>query len=249
MNELIKVNYNADRITLSARELYEFLEVKTKFTMWFERMAEYGFTENIDYRVRFPFLGSKNRGGQNKEDYEITLDMAKEIAMLQRSEKGKQCRQYFIEVEKKWNDPMFLVQRSMAYLNERCNALLADNKVLLEENAEMKPKASYYDKVLNCKDLVSITTIAKDYNWTAQKMNKYLHDKGVQYKQGKRWFLYKKYADEKNGYTGSKTPLTTGKDGKEHAHIHTYWTQKGRLFIYDLLKNDGILPTIEKGEQ
>ena len=120
------------------------------------------------------------------------------------------------------------------------------------ENAEMKPKASYYDKALNCKDLVSVTTIAKDYGWTAQQLNKYLHEKGVQYKQGKRWFLYKKYADEKNGYTGSKTPLAKGKDGKDHAHIHTYWTQKGRLFIYDLLKNDGILPTIEakeKGEQ
>lgn len=123
------------------------------------------------------------------------------------------------------------------------------NEKLELENAEMKPKASYYDTVLNCENAVSITTIAKDYNWTAQKMNKYLHEKGVQYKQGDTWVLYKKYAEKYKGdnkITDTKTLSTTGRDGKDYAHIHTYWTQKGRLFIYDLLKNDGILPTIEK---
>lgn len=122
------------------------------------------------------------------------------------------------------------------------------NEKLELENAEMKPKASYYDIVLNCKKLIPIKEIAKDYGWSGQKLNKYLHDKGVQYKQSGTWLLYQKHADK--GYTGTKTQLAEGKDGEQHAHIHTYWTQKGRLFIYDLLKNDGILPTIEeeKGE-
>lgn len=115
------------------------------------------------------------------------------------------------------------------------------------ENAELKPKASYYDTVLNCKDLIPISKIAKDYGWSAQKLNKYLHEKRIQYKQSDTWLLYKDYA--KNGFVSSKTPKTTDRNGVEHAHIHTCWTQKGRLFIYDLLKNDGIVPLIERGEE
>ena len=113
---------------------------------------------------------------------------------------------------------------------------------------EMKPKASYYDVVLNCKDLVAISVIAKDYGWTANRMNQYLHEKGIQFKQGNKiWLLYKDYAEM--GLTSTKTHTYGGSDGKTHSKPHTYWTQKGRLFIYDLLKADGILPMIEKGEE
>lgn len=113
---------------------------------------------------------------------------------------------------------------------------------------EMKPKASYYDVVLNCKDLVAISVIAKDYGWTANRMNQFLHEKGIQFKQGNKiWLLYKDYAQM--GLTSIKTHTYGGSDGKPHSKPHTYWTQKGRLFIYDLLKADGILPMIEKGEE
>lgn len=109
----------------------------------------------------------------------------------------------------------------------------------------MQPKASYYDVVLNCKDLVSVSVIAKDYGWSANRMNQYLHEKGVQYKQSNKiWLLYQKYAER--GYTNTKTQVFTRSDGTLHTSVHTYWTQKGRLFIYDLLKADGILPTMEK---
>ena len=94
MNELLRVNYDSDRITLSARELHEFLEVKTAFKDWFPRMCGYGFEENQDFRSKM----SKSTGGRPSTDYEITLDMAKEITMIQRSEKGKQIRQYFLEL-------------------------------------------------------------------------------------------------------------------------------------------------------
>ena len=123
----------------------------------------------------------------------------------------------------------------------------------LEENvavqgqqiAELKPKATYYDLVLNCKDLMSISSIAKDYGKSAIWLNDYLHDKGIQFKQGNKiWLLYQKYADK--GYTSTKTHIATGADGEAHTKVHTYWTQKGRLFIYELLKNDGILPLIEQ---
>lgn len=110
---------------------------------------------------------------------------------------------------------------------------------------EMKPKASYYDVVLNCKDLVAISVIAKDYGWTANHMNQYLHEKGIQFKQGKKiWLLYKEYAEM--GLTSTKTHTYSGSDGSTHSRSHTYWTQKGRLFIYDLLKIDGILPIMEQ---
>ena len=108
----------------------------------------------------------------------------------------------------------------------------------------MKPKASYYDVVLNCKDLISTSTVAKDYGKSAIWMNRYLHEKGVQFKQGEIWLLYQKYAEK--GYTSTKTHSYSTNDGTIHTKPHTYWTQKGRLFVYELLKADGILPTMEQ---
>lgn len=145
-------------------------------------------------------------------------------------------------------NPDMLINALTALKEER-----AKTKVLEEQNAiqnqqiaELQPKASYYDLVLNCKDLVSVTTIAKDYGWSARKMNTYLHELGVQYKQGSVWILYQKYAEM--GYTSTKTHSHPGKDGDVHATVHTYWTQKGRLFIYSLLKENGILPMVERGD-
>lgn len=108
----------------------------------------------------------------------------------------------------------------------------------------MKPKASYYDLVLQTKNAVNITTIAKDYGLSAVTLNKKLHDYGVQYKQGGTWLLYQQYADM--GYTKTKTGVYTNKAGEEYASVHTQWTQKGRMFIYEVLKEHGILPKMEE---
>lgn len=126
---------------------------------------------------------------------------------------------------------------------EKNKKLKEKNMVQSQQISEMIPKASYYDVVLNCKDLVSIGSIAKDYGWSAKKMNKYLHEKGVQFKQGDIWLLYQKYAE--NGYTSTKTHTYLDSDG-QHTKVHTYWTPKGRLFIYDLLRKYGIYPNIER---
>ena len=107
--------------------------------------------------------------------------------------------------------------------------------------AELKPKASYYDLILQNKSTMPISKIAKDYGMSGRKLNALLHELGVQYKMSKMWLLYQKHADK--GYTQSKTYAIND----ENSAMHTYWTQKGRLFLYDLLKNDGILPTIERG--
>lgn len=128
---------------------------------------------------------------------------------------------------------------------ERNSSLQAMVAVQSQQMIEMQPKVSYYDVVLNCKDLVAISVIAKDYGWSATKLNQYLQQKGIQYKQGgKIWLLYQKYAEK--GYTSTKTHSYPGSDGNTHTKVHTYWTQRGRLFIYDLLKADGILPLVEQ---
>ena len=147
------------------------------------------------------------------------------------------------------DNPDIAIAAFTALKEERERRKTLETTIAIQEQqiAELQPKASYYDVVLNCKDLISIGKIAKDYGWSARKMNEYLHEKGVQYKQGKTWLLYQKHASY--GYTSTKTHVYHGDDGAEHAaEPHMYWTQKGRLFIYDLLKADGILPLIERSE-
>ena len=126
---------------------------------------------------------------------------------------------------------------------EKMEALRLENKVKDQQIAELTPKATYYDLILQCRDLLSVTEIAKDYGMSAKGLNAMLHDLGVQFNQSGVWFLYAKYQHE--GYTQTKTQNYPKPDGTQGSKVHTYWTQKGRLFIYNLLKSEGILPTIE----
>lgn len=130
-------------------------------------------------------------------------------------------------------------------LNDKVGVLETENALQKQQIAELQPKASYYDVVINSKDLMSITEIAKDYGKSGMWLNNKLHELKVQFKQGgKIWLLYQKYAN--NGYTSTKTQTYNGNDGQVHTKVHTYWTQAGRLFIYDLLKQHEILPLIER---
>lgn len=148
-------------------------------------------------------------------------------------------------VDELLENPDIAIQAFTALKEER-----AKNKALKAENAQQKqiiaeysPKASYYDVVLQTSDALSASQIAKDYGKSAKWLNETLHDLGVQYKQGSTWLLYQKYAEQ--GFTRSKTHTYSGNDGNQHSKLHTYWTQKGRLFIYDLLKKNDILPLME----
>lgn len=127
---------------------------------------------------------------------------------------------------------------------DRRKELELENARQKQQLAEYSPKASYYDVVLQTTDALSASEIAKDYGKSAKWLNNLLHEKGIQFKQGGIWLLYQKYAEQ--GYTRSKTHTYSGDDGKQHSKLHTYWTQKGRLFIYDLLKQDDILPLMER---
>ena len=130
--------------------------------------------------------------------------------------------------------------RMAAEIAEKAQALQIENTQQKQIINEMRPKASYYDLILQNNTLMSVTQIAKDYGMSAKKMNSLLHDLGVQYKKGGIWFLYEKY--QCYGYTQSKTFSTADSENR----FHTYWTQKGRLFIYHLLKGKGVLPVIEQ---
>lgn len=147
------------------------------------------------------------------------------------------------------NNPDFGIKLLEEYKakKEENQLLQLEVKVKEQQINELQPKATYYDLVLQCKDLISISKIAKDYGKSAQWMNNKLHELGIQYSQGGVWLLYQKYADK--GYTSTKTHTYTGSDGLPHTKPLTYWTQKGRLFIYELLKKEDILPTIEKEKE
>lgn len=143
------------------------------------------------------------------------------------------------------NDPDLAIKALTALKEERQKNKQLETAVAAQTQqiSELKPKASYYDVILNCKDLVSTTEIAKDYGKSAKWLNSLLHELGVQFKQGRIWLLYQKYAER--GYTSTKTHNYLDENGGTHAKVHTYWTQKGRIFIYDLLKSNGVLPSVE----
>jgi len=244
MKDLIKINSSGNDITLSARELHEFLEIKTKYKDWFPRMIEYGFTENIDFIAMAQKRATAQGNKTTYIDHEIKLDMAKEIAMIQRNEKGKQARKYFIQVEKAWNSPEMIMKRALEIANKQVENLKLENNQQKQMIWELKPKADYTDLILKNKGLVSITQIAKDYGMSGQSLNDILHDLKIQYKQSKQWLLYSKYHNK--GYTHSETIPITHKDGRPDVTMTTKWTQKGRLFLYELLKQQEILPVIEQ---
>ena len=155
-------------------------------------------------------------------------------------------RKHGIYAEDEWiPNPDLAIAVFTTLKEEREKRLLLENAVAVQKQqiAEMQPKAAYYDVVLKCKDAVNISVIAKDYSWSARRMNEYLHRKGVQFKQGDIWLLYQKYAG--CGYTKTNTHVYEDGCGNKHTKVHTKWTQKGRLFIYSLLKADGIYPQIE----
>ena len=248
MNELIKITTNeVGEPTVLGRELHEFLGVKTLYKDWFPRMVEYGFTEGKDFNLlkneQVRFEGNREVS-RELTDHLLTIDMAKEICMIQRTEVGKQARQYFIQVEKDYNSPEKIMARALRIAEKELSTLKLETKIQAQQIAELQPKATYYDLILQCPSLLSVTEIAKDYGLSAKGLNKILHEQGVQFNQSGVWFLYAKYQDK--GYTSTKTQNYNRPDGTQGSRVHTYWTQKGRLFLYGLLKDLGHLPLVER---
>lgn len=157
--ELLRINYESEQPTVSARELHEGLEINTKFATWFERMCEYGFSEGNEF---FPKVGkTSEQGGRPSIDYQISIDMAKQICMIQRTEKGKQYRQYFIDLEKAWNTPEQVMARALKIANNEIDKLKADNKVLIADTERMKPKEIFADAVESSRTSILIGDMAE----------------------------------------------------------------------------------------
>ena len=150
MNEIITVNYDNEQPTVSARELHDFLEVGADFRHWFPRMCEYGFEEGKDFRT---FL-TESSGGRPAHDAEITIDMAKELCMLQRNDKGKQARQYFLQLERDWNSPEKVMARALQIAHKRIHTLSEK----IEQDA---PKVLFADSVAASHTSILIFDLAK----------------------------------------------------------------------------------------
>lgn len=221
MNELIKINYESDRPTVLARDLHEFLEVKTAYKDWFPRMCEYGFTEGEDF---CSFL-SESTGGRPATEAQLTIDMAKEICMLQRNEKGKQARQYFLQLEREWNSPEAVMARALRMAQEKLERVKAINSNLTVQNAIMQPKAEYFDGLCERESLTGVRETAKLLGLKQNDFVKWLIDHKYIYRDKRgRLMPYADYVDsglfeiketynEKTDWTGVQMLITV--KGKE----------------------------------
>lgn len=234
MNELIKITYNNDRPAVSARDLHDFLEVKTAYKDWFPRMCEYGFTEGEDF---CSFL-SESTGGRPAQDAVLTIDMAKELCMIQRNEKGKQARQYFLQIEKDWNSPEKVMARALQIAGDKLKRL--ESKV--EADA---PKVLFADAVSASKTSILVGELAK-----------LLKQNGVDIGQHRlfRWMRENSYLIRRNGtdfnmptqksmdlglFTVKETAITHS-DGTVTVSKTTKVTGKGQqYFIQKFLGEEG----------
>ena len=244
-NELIKVTVKNDQQLVSARDLYRGLDIKRRFSAWWEQNSK-DFEENNDFQRVLISTPRENRGSIELQDYALTIDMAKQLCLLSRTKKGKEYREYLIEVEKKWNDPQHVIKRAMDILKSENLQLKLENKNLTRQLDESNKKANYLDVILGTTDAILTTQIAMDYGYSAREFNKLLNRIKIQHKVNGQWILYKAYMGKK--YTTTKLYSYTDKYGKDHAKPLTAWTQRGRRLIYDVLKENGLLPLIERGD-
>lgn len=250
LSNLIPISYdNPERPTVSGRELHEFLKIETPYAKWFGRMTEYGFTEGEDYAEVLDKNVQNPLGGRPSTDHQLTIPMAKELCMIQRNERGKQARQYFLAVEAQWNSPEAVMRRAVLIAQKQNDQLKAVNKQLLAENNDLKPDAEYARAVCVGKNCRTTTTLAKDYGLSAEKLNSILHGLKIQYKTSDgQWVLYAKYCGK--GYTKNRksTPFQHKSTGEWDTKNTTVWTEAGQRFIYEQLKAVGMLPSVDRSQ-
>ena len=237
MNELIKTNYdvNKDRVTVLGRELHKALGVNTRYNDWFQRMCAYGFAENEDY-----ILLTQKRVTNNPKnptttyiDHQITIDMAKELCMIQRSEKGKKFRKYFIEVEKDWNSPEKIMARALLMSKKELNKV---NRQL----EEMKPKALFADAVSGSKDSILVGELAKlitqnGYEIGQNNLFKWLTDRGYLYKKNGSYRPKQRYV-EQGLFELKETPIHHN-SGDIHLSLTVKVTGKGQRYFLNKFAN------------
>lgn len=218
----IEVNQNQEQV-ISGRLFHQFLEIGTEYTKWFERMCEYGFTENIDFNsVKIDEVRKEGNRTVKRQlnNHILKLNMAKELCMLARNERGKEARQYFIKCEESWNSPEMIMSRALAIANK--NLLMKDEQILklTAENTEMKPKADYFDELVERNTLTNFRETAKLLHIGQNKFIDWLLNKKFIYRDIKGKLLaYSNYIsgskpyfdvkEQKNGnWSGFQTLIT-----------------------------------------
>lgn len=226
MNELIRVNYDSERPTVLGRELHDMLGVETRYDTWFTRMCEYGFSEGVDY-CSILSVRDDGKAGRRRTDHQLTIPMAKEICMLQRTERGKECRQYFIKIEEQWNSPDAIMQRALQIANARVEKLRGENVALQAANSDltvknqiMQPKADYFDELVDRNLLTNFRDTAKQLGVKQNTFVKFLLDRKYLYrdKHGNLkpyaahatngLFEVRESVNEKTGWAGTQTLVT-----------------------------------------
>lgn len=243
MNNLIKINYDTEQPTVSARDLHEGLEIGTEFRKWFPRMAEYGFSENADWKrvsQKCPTLG----GEQEMVDYQISVDMAKQICMIQRSEKGKQYRQYFIDLEKAWNTPEQVFARALKMADQTIDRLKSQNAGLLEDVERMRPKEIFADAVSVSQTSILIGDLAKLLKQngieTGQKrLFERLRNDGYLMKSGTSKNMPTQKSMEQ-GLFEVKESTINNPDGSVRITKTTKVTGKGQVYFVNKFLNEGV---------
>ena len=238
MNELIKVNYENDRPTVLARDLHEFLEVQTPYHKWFPRMCEYGFSENIDYMMmdKNVLRSDGTKMPQVQHDAQLTIEMAKEICMLQRNERGKQARQYFIQLEKDWNSPELVMARALKMANSRIGSL-EERTIYLEQKIEQdRPKVVFADAVSVSKGAILIGDLAKILRQNGVEMGQtrlfqWLRENGYLIKQKGSGYNMPTQKSMELGLFKIKETCVTHSDGHTTLNRTPKVTGKGQVYL------------------
>ena len=241
MSNLITINYDNDRQTVGGRMLHEFLEVGTEYAKWITRMCEYGFVENVDFAVIVK-NDENPQGGRPSTDHQLTIEMAKEICMLQRTEKGKQARQYFIELEKKWNSPEAVMARALKMADTKLLEYKSTVVQLETKVKELTPAAEFGKTVgsssggILIRDFVKLLTndgikIGQDqfFSW--------LHANGYIYRTSgykPQWVAKRQYVDQ-GLFKMREIPISTRENG-DQIKFTIRVTGKGQRYFYEKLK-------------
>ena len=232
-NELIKIDYtNSDRPTVLGRDLHEMLEVETRYNDWFPRMCEYGFEEGKDY---CSFLSKTPEGGRPKQEHQLTIAMAKELCMLQRTEKGKQFRKYFIQVEEAWNTPEQVMARALQMANRMVDKLKKDNAYLLEKAEADAPKVLFADAVAASHTSILIGDLAKLIRQNGvevgqNRLFQWLRDNGYLCSTGERYNLPTQKSMELKLFEVKETTISNP-DGSIRITRTTKVTGKGQAYF------------------
>ncbi|WP_438310903.1 antA/AntB antirepressor family protein [Sporosarcina sp. FA9] len=240
MNQLISTSNNVSgEIVVSGRELHEFLEVKTPYTQWFERMISYGFVENVDFTVTNKNVNDVTAfGGVRKIiDHALKLDMAKEIGMIQRTDKGKQARQYFLQLERMWNSPEMVIKRAMDFQQEKI--------LQLETKIHKEKKYTDFGKVVSLSNgAINVGAFAKimydkhGVNIGRNKLMAWLRDSGYLIKQGRERNFPKQHYVERGWFKLAPTIIKRTEGDVQSGT--TLVTGKGQIGLAEILLEEFI---------